>query len=122
MQSANKLPKGWTQMRRSDFDHRRHLDPPLKEKNMATRNKTRRTGANLSYQGRKPVKRTRDNHKFDGMTITKLVLRNPRREGTAGWDDWKLIRNGMSFEAFKRAGGVRRILEENIARGFIRVR
>jgi hypothetical protein len=116
MQSANK------------FDYVEHmcklyLDPPLKEKNMATRNKTtRRTGANLSYQGRKPVKRTRDNHKFDGMTITKLVSRNPRREGTAGWDDWKLIRNGMSFEAFKRAGGVRRILEENIARGFVRVR
>jgi hypothetical protein len=89
---------------------------------MAT--KTRhRTGANLSYQGRKPLKkkRTRDNAKFDGMRITKLVRGNPRRPGTDGYSDWEVIRNGMSYETFRKNGGSRRRLEENIARGFVKV-
>lgn len=87
---------------------------------MATKTR-RRVGANLSYQGHTKKKRTRDNTKFDGMRITKLVRGNPRRQDTEGWWDWQVIRNGMSYETFRKNGGSRRCLEENIARGFVKV-
>lgn len=69
---------------------------------------------------KKPIRR-RNHAKFDGTTITKCVGTNPRREGTEGWDDWKLIRSGMTYESFLKRGGSRRRLEENIKRGFVRV-
>jgi hypothetical protein len=43
--------------------------------------------------------------KFRGKFLYKLVDKNPRREGTWGYRSWELIQDGMSYEAYKAAGG-----------------
>ena len=58
---------------------------------------------------------------FSGKKITKLVSKNPRREGTSGFDSFNLIRNGMTYEQYLEAGGVRRDLEWDVAHDWVKV-
>jgi hypothetical protein len=58
---------------------------------------------------------------FSGKRITKLVSKNPRREGTSGAASWDLIKSGMTYEAYLAAGGVRRDLEWDLAHDWVKV-
>lgn len=51
--------------------------------------------------GEKPGPRSSKN----GMKIHKLVDANPRREGTHGYKSFALIKNGMTYEEYIKAGG-----------------
>jgi hypothetical protein len=54
--------------------------------------------------------------KFSGKFLYKLVDKNPRREGTWGYRSWELIKDGMSYEAYKAAGGRNNDLQWDIDR------
>jgi hypothetical protein len=59
--------------------------------------------------------------KFRGKFLYKLVDKNPRREGTWGYRSWELIQDGMSYEAYKAAGGRNNDLQWDIDRKRIEV-
>lgn len=51
---------------------------------------------------------------YAGMKIVKLVTKNPRKAGTSGASSWDVIRNGMKYEEYIKAGGKRRDLEWDV--------
>lgn len=53
-----------------------------------------------------------------GRLIYKLVTGNPRREGSAGWKSFSLIKDGMTFEEYRKAGGRNTDLAWDIKHGF----
>jgi hypothetical protein len=59
---------------------------------------------------------------FGGMVIHRLVPTNPRREGSEGWKSFNLIKDGMTFEDYRKAGGRNTDLAWDIAHGFTAVR
>jgi len=50
-------------------------------------------------------------------TIVRLKKENPRREGTAGWHAWNLLRKGMTVDEYLAAGGRRDHLRWDIDKG-----
>lgn len=60
--------------------------------------------------------------KFSGKTLTKLIDKNPRREGTAGHKSWSVIRNGMLYDDYIKAGGRRQDLVWDISHKWIVVK
>jgi len=58
---------------------------------------------------------------YTGQRLTKTQKDNPRREGTSGHKSFGLIRNGMLYEDFIAAGGVRRDLEWDVAHGWVKL-
>lgn len=60
--------------------------------------------------------------KYSGKVINKLVDKNPRKEGTSGHKSWSLIRNGMPYDAYIAAGGVRRDLEWDLAHKWVELK
>ena len=59
--------------------------------------------------------------KFSGKKITKLVKDNPRRKGTHGFKSFSLIKSGMTYEDYLKAGGRRNDLAWDIAHKFVKV-
>jgi DNA-binding MarR family transcriptional regulator len=60
--------------------------------------------------------------KLDGKKLYRIAKTNPRREGTWGYKSFELIKDGMTFEAYKAAGGRNNDLAWDIAHGFVEVR
>lgn len=58
---------------------------------------------------------------YAGMVIVKLVDKNPRREGTHGFNSWALLRKGMTYEQYIAAGGRRVDLWWDIEHGNTKV-
>lgn len=58
---------------------------------------------------------------YSGMKITKLESKNPRKEGTSGHASFAAIKNGMTYEQYIEAGGVRRDLEWDIAHKWVKL-
>lgn len=58
---------------------------------------------------------------FSGKTITKLVDKNPRREGTHGFNSFALIKNGMTYEQYVEKGGRRNDLQWDVDHKFVKV-
>lgn len=57
-----------------------------------------------------------------GKKLYKLVDKNPRREGTHGWKSFNLIKDGMSYEDYKAAGGRNNDLAWDVEHKFVEVR
>jgi DNA-binding MarR family transcriptional regulator len=60
--------------------------------------------------------------KLAGQKIYKLVQENPRRVGTHGHKSFALIKDGMTYEAYKAAGGRNNDLSWDIDHGFVELR
>lgn len=58
---------------------------------------------------------------FAGKVIRKVADKNPRREGTHGYNSWELIKNGMTYEKYIAAGGRRNDLAWDLERGFVKL-
>jgi hypothetical protein len=58
---------------------------------------------------------------FSGKRIIKLVKENPRREGTVGFKSFRLIKSGMTYDQYIKAGGRRQDLAFDIAKKYVRV-
>jgi hypothetical protein len=81
------------------------------------------TMATATKRTRKPAapKRSSDARpgrpsQYAGKVITKLVDKNPRREGTAGFKAWAILRSGMTYEQYIAAGGARNHLKWDLDR------
>ena len=59
---------------------------------------------------------------FAGKTIVRLQKENPRREGSQGWKSWSVIKKGMTYEEFIKAGGSRGSLAKEIKNKRIKLR
>lgn len=59
--------------------------------------------------------------KYAGMVIKKVEKENPRKKGTSGYKSWELLRSGMTYEAYIAAGGVRRDMEWDLDRGWVKL-
>ena len=69
----------------------------------------------------KQTKQPRRPSQFSGRKLTKLAKDNPRQKGTWGWKSWNLIKNGMTYEDYLKAGGRRNDLAWDVARKRIKV-
>jgi hypothetical protein len=58
---------------------------------------------------------------FAGKVIRKVADKNPRREGTHGFNSWECIKNGMSYEKYLEAGGRRTDLAWDLAKGYVKL-
>jgi hypothetical protein len=58
---------------------------------------------------------------YAGLRITKIEKTNPRREGTSGHASFALVKSGMTYEQYIAAGGVRRDLEWDVAKGYTKL-
>lgn len=54
--------------------------------------------------------------------LYKLVDGNPRREGTHGWKSFSLIKDGMTYEQYKAAGGRNNDLAWDIDHSYVELR
>lgn len=59
---------------------------------------------------------------YEGKKIYKLKDENPRRPGTHGHKSFSIIRNGMRYETYIEAGGRRKDLDWDIAKGNVEIR
>lgn len=57
--------------------------------------------------------------KHSGKVIEKLADKNPRREGTHGYVNWSLYRNGMTYEDYVAKGGALNHLNWDLEHKFI---
>lgn len=78
----------------------------------------------VTKKGKKSGKTSapRGSGEFAGKVLIPLVDENPRREGSAGYDNWKLIKKGMTFEQYVEKGGEVGKLRTEIARGNLKVK
>jgi hypothetical protein len=91
---------------------------------MATATKKRATKKAAKTVAKKAPGETRGRHgQFTGKKIYKLANKNPRREGTSGFNSWNAIsKNGMAYEDYLAAGGKPRDLLWDISRGWAELR
>lgn len=54
--------------------------------------------------------------------IYKAVKDNPRRKGTPGHKSFSIIRNGMTYDQYKRAGGRPQDLQWDVNHGYVKVK
>jgi hypothetical protein len=94
---------------------------PNKEEIMTAKKKTAKVPKAPKAPKEKAEKRGRPG-KYIGKTIHKLVDKNPRKEGTSGHKSWSVLRDGMTFEKYVEAGGVRRDLEWDIDRKWVELK
>ena len=59
---------------------------------------------------------------FEGKTIHKLVTENPRMKGSARWDAFELAADGMKFDAFIDAGGLKKHIIEMVRNLIVEVK
>jgi hypothetical protein len=59
---------------------------------------------------------------FAGLRIVRTQKENPRREGSTGFDSWNLIKKGMTYEEFLKAGGDSGCLRTEVAAGRIKMK
>lgn len=57
-----------------------------------------------------------------GKRIYKLVEGNPRKEGSLGWHSWNLLKEGMTFEEYRRAGGRCKDLDWDLSKSFVEIK
>lgn len=57
-----------------------------------------------------------------GKKIFKLRKDNPRREGSEGYKNWEIYRDGMTYEEFKMAKGGSSHLNWDIEKGFVELK
>ena len=60
--------------------------------------------------------------KFAGKRIYKLVKENPCRKGSARAKQFDLVKEGMSFEDYQKAGGNTFNLNDGVERKYFSVR
>jgi hypothetical protein len=59
---------------------------------------------------------------FTGMKIYKKVEINPRRENSEGWKSFNFIRNGMSYEEYRLAGGRQKDLVWDLEHDYVELK
>lgn len=59
---------------------------------------------------------------YVGKRIHKLITINPRKPGTSGHAGFELVEDGMTFEDYRKKGGLTRDLKWNIEKGWLEVR
>ena len=59
---------------------------------------------------------------FSGKRIFKISKSNPRKPGTLGHQSFELIKDGMTFEEYKKAGGRNQDLRWDAEHGFVEVK
>jgi hypothetical protein len=58
---------------------------------------------------------------FSGKVIRKLVEKNPRKEGTKGFESWSVLRDGMTYDKYIEAGGRRQDLAWDLAHKWVKM-
>lgn len=108
---------------------------------MATAEKTKSTAKKSSKKNRTTTKAEKSSSKkargskkqrnangagrtsqFAGMRIIRLVKENPRREGSNGYKSWNVIKKGMTYEEFIKAGGNAGSLRKEVALGRVKMK
>lgn len=77
-------------------------------------------GGSAKKQEHTPAPKPKAEKKKD-RTISILVEVNPRREGTAGWHNFNLYRDGMTVAEYRAAGGASNHFNWDLKHGFISV-
>lgn len=67
------------------------------------------------------AKRKRRAGKYAGMRIRKLKDKNPRRVDSHGYRSWELIKDGMTYEEYRAAGGRPNDLQWDLDREWVSV-
>jgi hypothetical protein len=75
-----------------------------------------------SFSGKLPASTPGPRTGFSGMRIYKLVAKNPRREGTHGYNSFNLVTDGMTFDEYKSKGGRNIDLAWDIDKKFVELR
>lgn len=57
---------------------------------------------------------------FDGKRFKK-VAETTRKQGSHGHKNWLILQDGMTYDEFKAAGGNRKYLAWEIAKGHVKV-
>jgi ribosomal protein L12E/L44/L45/RPP1/RPP2 len=73
-------------------------------------------------KGKLPSENSGPVSRMNGKKLYKLVTDNPRRPGTHGHRSFSLIKDGMSYEAYKSAGGRNNDLAWDIDHKFVELR
>jgi hypothetical protein len=79
-------------------------------------------GEQKSTKAKLPAENPGPRSHYSGKKLYRLVDKNPRREGTCGWKSFALIKDGMTYEQYKAAGGRNSDLAWDIAHGFTEVK
>jgi hypothetical protein len=66
--------------------------------------KQRKQNDHRAPASKKPDGERRHNSPHAGKILVKLAKDNPRREGTAGYESWKLLKPRMKYEDAVNAG------------------
>lgn len=82
---------------------------------------TRKTGSKKT-RGSKNANGAGRTSAFAGMRIVRLQKENPRREGSEGYNSWNVIKKGMTYEDFIKAGGSAGSLRKEVANGRIKMK
>jgi hypothetical protein len=85
---------------------KKKLFPPAAKKKAAPKKAAKKKAAKKKAAKKKGTGAGRISQ-FAGKKIIKLVSVNPRRNGTAGFKSFDLLRNGMSYEKYIEEGGRR---------------
>ena len=92
---------------------------------VATKTKTKTAAKKTTTGGTKKERTTTGGagreSTYAGKVITKLVDENPRREGTAGFKSFAVIKNGMTYEQYIAKGGRRKDLAWDEAHKYVKV-
>jgi hypothetical protein len=93
---------------------------PSKPKKAAAKKATKAPAKKAAAKSEGDGQRGRKS-KYSGMKLTKLVDKNPRREGTHGHNSFSVIRSGMTYEKYIEAGGRLVDLEFDVNKGYVKV-
>ena len=58
---------------------------------------------------------------FAGKIIRKVESKNPRKEGTKGFESWNVLKGGMTYEQYVAAGGRRQDLAWDLERNWVKL-
>lgn len=94
-----------------------------KESGARTSKKSAKTGGRKGRGSKKSAATSAGRtSQFAGMRIVRLQKENPRREGSEGYNSWNVIKKGMTYEEFIKAGGSAGSLRKEVANGRIKMK
>lgn len=62
------------------------------------------------------------NSQYAGKRLHIVTKTNPRRAGTAGWNSFEVMREGMTYEEYRLKGGRSNDLAWDVAHGYVEMR
>lgn len=101
---------------------RARILPHFQELNMATKKTGKKTAPKTAKgKAKTTVAHVGRKSRLDGCTFKKTTKENPRRKGSVAWKAWNVLKTGMSYAEYMKAGGERASLVWDIKHGFVKV-